>query len=122
MADVPEKTLAWVADLFSRFLVLLLLLLFPIVRADVKRRKKSSRSSYCEKDDFLLCTFDFWASVDRKKLGEAHLRVTSLSCFSFLFLFLGAENLFLSLNCFTSSYNISFEKINILSRLGGALL
>ena len=51
-------------------------------------------------------------------LGVAHLRVTSLSCFFLSFLFLGAENPFFCLNCFTSSYNISFQKITFLSHLG----
>ena len=32
----------------------LLFFLFPVVRADTKTRKKSSRSSHCEKDDVLL--------------------------------------------------------------------
>ena len=77
---------------FFIFVFLVLLLLFPVVRADAKTRKKTSKVLFVTKTISLMCKFDFWGSVDRG-LGEALLRVTSLSCVFFSF-FLGAENLF----------------------------
>ena len=38
--------------LFFHFSFFLRFFLFPVVRGDAKTRKKSSRSSYCKKDDF----------------------------------------------------------------------
>ena len=40
--------------------------LFQSSEQTPKPAKKSSRGSYCKKDDFLLWKFDFWASVDRE--------------------------------------------------------
>ena len=63
---------------------------FSVIRADAKTSKnRRTVRSFCKDDDFLLWKFDFWVSVDRRRvLRKAHLRVGPLSCFSFiLFLF-----------------------------------
>ena len=102
-----------------RFLVLLL---FHVVRADAKPRKKSSGSSYCKKTMSFCENSILGASVGREKGVKSDPFVSDFAfiIFSFLFVFLGAENLFLG--GLTSSNNISFQKINFLSRLGGVSL
>ena len=84
-----------------RFLVLLSFSSRPSRR---QNPQKSSRSSYCKKDvPFVKIRFLGLG-------GQGVRRGTFEGDFAFMFL---------SLNCFTGSYNISFQKINFLSRLGG---
>ena len=96
--------------------------LVPVVRADAKIRKKSSRKSYCNKDCFLW-KYDFLGlgGHEREGLEVAHLRVTLRSCFFFFFfLFFGAENMIFLVPQLLHEFLKHFfsKKSKFLSRLG----
>ena len=64
------------------FCIFLFSSFFQSSRADAKTGKKTSRTSVCKNDYFLLCKVHFGASVDRG-LGVAHLK----GGFAFMFFF-----------------------------------
>ena len=88
----------------------------------------SSRPSWCQKQrkivhKFLLVKIKLLGSRWTGGLRVTHLRVTSLSCFVFSFCFLGCwKYVYLGLNCFTSSNNISFFKKSIFWAVSGVPL
>ena len=74
---------SFVFPYFSVFHLFLVRFLFSVVRAHVKTGKIFFVKLTC----FICEKKDFGASVDRE-WGMAHLRVTPLSCFSFLVFFI----------------------------------
>ena len=72
-----------------------------------QNQKKTSNSSHCKSDVFLLRKKMFGARWTGRRSGKAHFRVTPLSCFSFL-LFPSFPFLFFLEMCFLLSLFLYF--------------